>query len=236
MGILENLPLLHAGLLLPAFPETELRLLAAGMCPARLGLLGRAECVLPPTSHRQRFDLLAMRYASSPARYRMHKSRMYSQCVRMRHLSQEFGWLQITPQEFLCMKALLFFSISKYLHPFLNRSPAAVCCIALEVSGAFPVACACTHTSQGMAVDVLLSASVRAAQRRGAAKGKGAATQPPCSQPIPPLHMAAFLPCSSCRRLLLSLTAVIAGTSEHQLLSRKIAPQFVTLPLFFNEC
>lgn len=48
-------------------------------------------------------------------RYRMHKSRMYSQCVRMRQLSQEFGWLQITPQEFLCMKALLLFSISKYL-------------------------------------------------------------------------------------------------------------------------
>ncbi|XP_069319953.1 androgen receptor isoform X2 [Eulemur rufifrons] len=44
--------------------------------------------------------------------YRMHKSRMYSQCVRMRHLSQEFGWLQITPQEFLCMKALLLFSIN----------------------------------------------------------------------------------------------------------------------------
>ncbi|CAM5140510.1 unnamed protein product [Eretmochelys imbricata] len=43
--------------------------------------------------------------------YRMHKSRMYSQCLRMRHLSQEFGWLQITPQEFLCMKALLLFSI-----------------------------------------------------------------------------------------------------------------------------
>ncbi|NXX37175.1 ANDR protein, partial [Nicator chloris] len=50
-------------------------------------------------------------YPSHPARYRMHKSRMYSQCIRMRHLSQEFGWLQITPQEFLCMKALLFFSI-----------------------------------------------------------------------------------------------------------------------------
>lgn len=33
----------------------------------------------------------------------------------MRHLSQEFGWLQITPQEFLCMKALLLFSISEYL-------------------------------------------------------------------------------------------------------------------------
>lgn len=54
-------------------------------------------------------------------RYRMHKSRMYSQCVRMRHLSQEFGWLQITPQEFLCMKALLLFSISKYLG--LQRKP-----------------------------------------------------------------------------------------------------------------
>ncbi|XP_069468618.1 androgen receptor [Ambystoma mexicanum] len=43
--------------------------------------------------------------------YRMHKSRMYSQCVRLRHLSQEFGWLQITTEEFLCMKALLLFSI-----------------------------------------------------------------------------------------------------------------------------
>ncbi|XP_053555000.1 androgen receptor [Bombina bombina] len=43
--------------------------------------------------------------------YRMHKSRMYSQCMRMRHLAQEFGWLQITPEEFLCMKALLLFSI-----------------------------------------------------------------------------------------------------------------------------
>ncbi|XP_029463146.1 androgen receptor [Rhinatrema bivittatum] len=43
--------------------------------------------------------------------YRMHKSRMYSQCVRMRQMSQEFGWLQITPEEFLCMKALLLFSI-----------------------------------------------------------------------------------------------------------------------------
>ena len=48
-------------------------------------------------------------------RDRMHKPRMYSQCVRMRHLSQEFGWLQITPQEFLCMKALLLFSISECL-------------------------------------------------------------------------------------------------------------------------
>lgn len=105
----------------------------------RLGLPGQTECDLPRTSHRQSFDLLVTRYTFCPARYRMHKSRMYSQCVRMRHLSQEFGWLQITPQEFLCMKALLFFSISKYSHPFLNRSPVAICCIALEVSGAFPV-------------------------------------------------------------------------------------------------
>jgi len=51
----------------------------------------------------------------------MHKSRMYSQCVRMRQLSQEFGWLQITPQEFLCMKALLFFSISECSCPSLSR-------------------------------------------------------------------------------------------------------------------
>lgn len=48
MGILENVPLPQAVLLLPASPETELRFLAAGMCQARLGLLGWAECILPP--------------------------------------------------------------------------------------------------------------------------------------------------------------------------------------------
>jgi len=32
----------------------------------------------------------------------------------MRHLSQEFVLLQITQEEFLCMKALLLFSIGKY--------------------------------------------------------------------------------------------------------------------------
>lgn len=43
----------------------------------------------------------------------MHISTMYEHCIRMRHLSQEFLLLQITQEEFLCMKALLLFSISK---------------------------------------------------------------------------------------------------------------------------
>ncbi|CAG5878293.1 unnamed protein product [Menidia menidia] len=42
---------------------------------------------------------------------RMHVSTMYEHCMRMRHLSQEFVLLQITQEEFLCMKALLLFSI-----------------------------------------------------------------------------------------------------------------------------
>ncbi|KAM8741916.1 androgen receptor-like isoform 1-T1 [Acanthopagrus schlegelii] len=43
--------------------------------------------------------------------HRMHISSMYEHCIRMRHLSQEFLLLQITQEEFLCMKALLLFSI-----------------------------------------------------------------------------------------------------------------------------
>ncbi|XP_072302551.1 androgen receptor isoform X2 [Eucyclogobius newberryi] len=43
--------------------------------------------------------------------HRMHISSMYEHCIRMRHLSQEFVLLQITQEEFLCMKALLLFSI-----------------------------------------------------------------------------------------------------------------------------
>ncbi|XP_068186916.1 androgen receptor-like [Antennarius striatus] len=43
--------------------------------------------------------------------HRMHISTMYEHCIRMRHLSQEFMLLQITQEEFLCMKALLLFSI-----------------------------------------------------------------------------------------------------------------------------
>ncbi|XP_040005543.1 androgen receptor-like isoform X2 [Xiphias gladius] len=42
---------------------------------------------------------------------RMHISTMYEHCIRMRHLSQELLLLQITQEEFLCMKALLLFSI-----------------------------------------------------------------------------------------------------------------------------
>lgn len=44
----------------------------------------------------------------------MHISTMYEHCIRMRHISQEFLMLQITQEEFLCMKALLLFSISTY--------------------------------------------------------------------------------------------------------------------------
>ncbi|KAF7664194.1 hypothetical protein LDENG_00185350 [Lucifuga dentata] len=43
--------------------------------------------------------------------HRMHISTMYEHCIRMRHLSQEFVMLQITQEEFLCMKALILFSI-----------------------------------------------------------------------------------------------------------------------------
>lgn len=42
---------------------------------------------------------------------RMHISSMYEHCVQMKHLSQEFVLLQVTEEEFLCMKALLLFSI-----------------------------------------------------------------------------------------------------------------------------
>lgn len=42
---------------------------------------------------------------------RMHVSSMYEHCVQMKHLSQEFVLLQVTQEEFLCMKALLLFSV-----------------------------------------------------------------------------------------------------------------------------
>lgn len=44
----------------------------------------------------------------------MQLSTMYEHCIRMRHLSQEFVLLQISQEEFLCMKALILFSIRKY--------------------------------------------------------------------------------------------------------------------------
>ncbi|KAM9498329.1 androgen receptor-like isoform 1-T2 [Salvelinus alpinus] len=43
--------------------------------------------------------------------HRMHISSMFEHCIRMRHLSQQFVLLQVTQEEFLCMKALLLFSI-----------------------------------------------------------------------------------------------------------------------------
>uniref|UniRef100_A0AAY4C910 Androgen receptor n=1 Tax=Denticeps clupeoides TaxID=299321 RepID=A0AAY4C910_9TELE len=42
---------------------------------------------------------------------RMRVSSMYEHCVRMKHLSQKLGLLQVTQEEYLCMKALLLFSI-----------------------------------------------------------------------------------------------------------------------------
>ncbi|XP_067853328.1 androgen receptor isoform X2 [Heptranchias perlo] len=42
---------------------------------------------------------------------RMQKSNMYNLCVEMQRLSQEFQWLQLSQDEFLCMKVLLLFSI-----------------------------------------------------------------------------------------------------------------------------
>lgn len=42
---------------------------------------------------------------------RMHRSKMFEHCVAMQHIAQEFLCLQVTQEEFLCMKALLFFSI-----------------------------------------------------------------------------------------------------------------------------
>ncbi|KAF7652570.1 hypothetical protein LDENG_00094630 [Lucifuga dentata] len=43
--------------------------------------------------------------------HRMQVSSMYEHCVRMKLLSQRFYVLKVTPEEFLCMKALVLFSI-----------------------------------------------------------------------------------------------------------------------------
>ncbi|XP_059832790.1 androgen receptor isoform X1 [Hypanus sabinus] len=42
---------------------------------------------------------------------RMQTSTMYNLCMEMQRLSQEFQWLQLSQDEFLCMKVLLLFSI-----------------------------------------------------------------------------------------------------------------------------
>lgn len=58
--------------------------------------------------------LLFSLWSCGSRRHRMHLSTMYEHCIRMRHLSQEFVLLQISQEEFLCMKALILFSIRKY--------------------------------------------------------------------------------------------------------------------------
>lgn len=45
---------------------------------------------------------------------RMKVSSMYEHCVSMRLLSQRFCMLNVTQEEFLCMKALILFSISEF--------------------------------------------------------------------------------------------------------------------------
>lgn len=40
-------------------------------------------------------------------------SSMYEHCVRMKLLAQRFCKLEVTEEEFLCMKALVLFSISE---------------------------------------------------------------------------------------------------------------------------
>lgn len=48
-----------------------------------------------------------------PCSKRMKLSSMYEHCVRMKLLSQRFCVLKVTLEEFLCMKALVLFSISE---------------------------------------------------------------------------------------------------------------------------
>lgn len=44
-------------------------------------------------------------------------SSMYEHCVRMKLLSQRFCMLKVTEEEFLCMKALVLFSIRESEKP-----------------------------------------------------------------------------------------------------------------------
>ncbi len=78
----------------------------------------------------------------------MHISSMYEHCVQMKHLSQEFVLLQVTQEEFLCMKALLLFSISESF---------AVCvCVVcvmtwvLQGEGDYEDITPCPHISKGL--------------------------------------------------------------------------------------
>lgn len=52
-------------------------------------------------------------FPSSLRSQRMQVSSMYEHCMRMKLLSQRFCMLKVTQEEFLCMKALVLFSISE---------------------------------------------------------------------------------------------------------------------------
>lgn len=63
----------------------------------------------PPTSQ----CFLFLPPPTRPHSQRMEVSSMYEHCVRMKLLSQRFCMLKVTQEEFLCMKALVLFSISE---------------------------------------------------------------------------------------------------------------------------
>lgn len=66
-----------------------------------------AKCAPPPLT------LSSLFLRPPPCSKRMKLSSMYEHCVRMKLLSQRFCMLKVTQEEFLCMKALVLFSISE---------------------------------------------------------------------------------------------------------------------------
>lgn len=82
-------------------------------CPTLSWLLTSAlvaPCAPSSSSLRHFFSVFFFR---SPDSQRMQVSSMYEHCVRMKLLSQRFCMLKVTQEEFLCMKALVLFSISE---------------------------------------------------------------------------------------------------------------------------
>uniref|UniRef100_A0A8C6TSM2 Androgen receptor alpha n=1 Tax=Neogobius melanostomus TaxID=47308 RepID=A0A8C6TSM2_9GOBI len=55
--------------------------------------------------------------------HRMQVSSMYDHCMRMKVLSQQLSMLKVTQEEFLCMKALVLFSISCEKAPPVHLRP-----------------------------------------------------------------------------------------------------------------
>lgn len=52
---------------------------------------------------------------------------MYEHCVRMKLLAQRFCMLKVTQEEYLCMKALVLFSISESETVFVHLKSAWGC-------------------------------------------------------------------------------------------------------------